>query len=80
MMSYLSKTITELRKIFLDACIKCILNISENDLHFWGVSKARVVFALPTINYSKNIPGITYLTWKIIISLILHKSLMERSM
>jgi hypothetical protein len=33
-------------------------NISEKDLHFWGVSKARIVFALPTLNYSKNVPGI----------------------
>ena len=33
--------------------------IAGADLMFWGVSKARVVFALPTINYSKNIPGIT---------------------
>lgn len=47
-----------IRKIFLDAIFKMYPEISENDLLFWGVSKARVVFALPTINYSKNIPGI----------------------
>ena len=45
-------------KYFLEALYKMYPEISENDLHFWGVSKARVVFALPTINYSKNIPGI----------------------
>src|ERR1035437_2267461 len=53
-----NKDDTELRKIFMDALFKMYPEISENDLVFWGVSKARVVFALPTINYSKNIPGI----------------------
>jgi protoporphyrinogen oxidase len=48
-----------LRKIFLGALFKMYPQISEDDLLFWGVSKARVVFALPTINYSKKIPGIT---------------------
>ncbi|MEO8416360.1 MAG: NAD(P)/FAD-dependent oxidoreductase [Ginsengibacter sp.] len=48
-----------LRKIFLGALYKMYPEISGDDLLFWGVSKARVVFALPTINYSKNIPGIT---------------------
>lgn len=47
-----------LRKIFLGALFKMYPEISEDDLLFWGVSKARVVFALPTINYSKKIPGI----------------------
>ncbi|MGH2647403.1 MAG: NAD(P)/FAD-dependent oxidoreductase [Ginsengibacter sp.] len=50
---------SEIRKIFLDAIFKMYPGISKDDLLFWGVSKARVVFALPTINYSKNIPGIT---------------------
>lgn len=53
-----NKDDAELRKIFMDALFKMYPEISENDLVFWGVSKARVVFALPTINYSKNIPGI----------------------
>jgi protoporphyrinogen oxidase len=48
-----------LRKIFCDALFKMYPQITEEDILFWGVSKARVVFALPTINYSKNIPGIT---------------------
>lgn len=47
------------RKLFLDALFKMYPEISDDDLIFWGVSKARVVFALPTINYSKQIPGIT---------------------
>jgi hypothetical protein len=33
--------------------------ISEDDLVFWGVSQARIVFALPTLNYSKKVPGVT---------------------
>ena len=57
-MSYLIKDDAEIRKLFLDALYKMYPDISEDDLLFWGVSKARVVFALPTINYSKNIPGI----------------------
>jgi protoporphyrinogen oxidase len=47
-----------LKKIFLDALLKMYPELTTEDLIFWGVSKARVVFALPTINYSKNIPGI----------------------
>jgi len=47
-----------IRKQFLDAIFKMYPAVSADDLLFWGVSKARVVFALPTINYSKNIPGI----------------------
>jgi protoporphyrinogen oxidase len=53
------KNDAELRKIFLDALFKMYPAITEDDLLFWGVSKARVVFALPTLNYSKKIPGIT---------------------
>ena len=49
----------ELRKLFLDALFKMYPGISESDLLFWGVSKARIVFALPTINYSKKLPGIS---------------------
>lgn len=48
-----------LRKSFIDALLKMYPHISQADIVFWGVSKARAVFALPTINYSKNIPGIT---------------------
>ena len=49
----------ELRNIFLDALHKMYPNLSEDEIKFWGVSKARVVFALPTINYSKKVPGVT---------------------
>ena len=48
-----------LRKIFCDALFKMYPQLSDDDILFWGTSKARVVFALPTINYSKNVPGIT---------------------
>jgi protoporphyrinogen oxidase len=57
--SLFDKDDAALRKIFLEALFKMYPQISEEDLLFWGVSKARVVFALPTINYSKKIPGIT---------------------
>ena len=46
-------------KYFLGSLFKMYPEITEADVLFWGTSKARVVFALPTINYSKNIPGIS---------------------
>lgn len=48
----------EIRKIFLGALLKMYPDISETDVLYFGVSKARIVFALPTINYSLNLPGI----------------------
>ena len=48
-----------LREIFLGALFKMYPEITDADVLFWGVSKARVVFALPTINYSGKVPGIT---------------------
>jgi protoporphyrinogen oxidase len=50
---------TALRKMFCDALFKMYPQLSDDDILFWGTSKARVVFALPTINYSKNVPSIT---------------------
>ncbi len=48
----------ELQEIFLGSLYKMYPHISEKDLHFWGVSKARIVFALPILDYSKKVPGI----------------------
>ena len=48
----------DLRDEFLGAFFKMYPEFSDKDVHFWGVSKARVVFALPTIGYSQNLPGI----------------------
>lgn len=53
-----SKDEKELKNLFLGSLYKMYPNFSEEDLHFWGVSKARIVFALPTINYSKKLPGV----------------------
>jgi protoporphyrinogen oxidase len=50
---------TVLREIFLGALFKMYPELTEHDVLFFGVSKARIVFALPTINYSVNLPGIT---------------------
>lgn len=52
-----NKTDEEIKKIFLDALLKMYPKIAIDDVLFWGVSKARIVFALPTINYSENLPG-----------------------
>lgn len=48
----------EIRRIFLGALLKMYPAISESDVLYFGISKARVVFALPTIDYSINLPGI----------------------
>ena len=48
----------ELREIFLGSLYKMYPDLSEDDVLFWGVSKTRIVFALPTINYSKKISGV----------------------
>jgi len=48
----------DLRQMFLGSVYKMYPEISEKDLVFWGVSKARLVFALPTIGYSQKLPGI----------------------
>lgn len=49
----------EVKKSFLGALYKMYPSLSENDVLFWGVSKARIVFALPTIAYSEKLPGIS---------------------
>ena len=48
----------ELRKLFLGALFKMYPAIRDEDIVFWGVSKARIVFALPTLGYSGKLPGI----------------------
>jgi protoporphyrinogen oxidase len=50
--------VSEIRKLFLGTLLKMYPEITESDVLYFGVSKARIVFALPTINYSKNLPGI----------------------
>jgi protoporphyrinogen oxidase len=49
----------ELQKLFMHSLYKMYPNLSQNDVNFWGTSKARIVFALPTINYSKKVPKVT---------------------
>ncbi|MGN6196996.1 MAG: NAD(P)/FAD-dependent oxidoreductase [Ginsengibacter sp.] len=53
------KNESQLKGFFLESLFKMYPILSENDIHFWGVSKARIVFALPTINYSKKVPAVT---------------------
>jgi len=48
----------DLKKIFMGALFRMYPELKEEDLVFWGVSKARIVFTLPTISYSKKLPGI----------------------
>ncbi|MEO6133952.1 MAG: NAD(P)/FAD-dependent oxidoreductase [Ginsengibacter sp.] len=53
------KSDEEIRQHFLGSLFKMYPQLSDDDVKFWGVSKARIVFALPTLNYSKNVPGVT---------------------
>jgi hypothetical protein len=48
----------ELSKSFLNDFLKMYPSLSSADVLFCGVSKARNVFSLPTLNYSGNLPGI----------------------
>jgi protoporphyrinogen oxidase len=48
----------EIRNIFLGSLLKMYPEITEKDVLYFGVAKARIVFALPTLNYSINLPGI----------------------
>ncbi|MFC1734046.1 NAD(P)/FAD-dependent oxidoreductase [candidate division KSB1 bacterium] len=48
----------EIKKIFMDALFGMYPELNEGDLIFFGVSRARYVFALPTLEYTRNLPGI----------------------
>lgn len=52
------KSDVEIRDLFLGALYRMYPALKEEDVYFWGVSKARIVFALPTLRYSEKIPGI----------------------
>jgi protoporphyrinogen oxidase len=54
-----NKNEEQLRDLFLGSLYKMYPTFADNDVTFWGVSKARLVFALPTINYSKKVPRVT---------------------
>lgn len=49
----------ELRQLFWGSLLGMYSHINEDDLLFWGISKARKVLALPTIDYSVRLPGVT---------------------
>ena len=48
----------ELSKSFLNDFLKMYPSLNKEDVSFYGVSKARNVFSLPTLNYSGKLPGI----------------------
>ena len=47
-----------LSKAFLMEFLKMYPDVQPENILFCGVSKARDVFSLPTLNYSENLPGI----------------------
>jgi protoporphyrinogen oxidase len=48
----------ELSKTFLDKFLNMYPVLKKEDILFCGIAKARNVFTLPTIDYSKRLPGI----------------------
>ena len=48
----------ELSQTFLKEFLKMYPSLNKNDVSFCGVSKARNVFSLPTLNYSEKLPDI----------------------
>jgi len=48
----------KLGEMFLKDFLKMYPTVNRDNILFCGVSKARNVFSLPTINYSENLPGI----------------------
>ena len=49
----------EIREIFLGALLSMYPQLSEKDVLYFGVAKARAVFALPTLGYSEKLPGVS---------------------
>lgn len=56
--SLLNVSNDELSQTFLKDFLKMYPSVNRNEVSFCGVSKARNVFSLPTLNYSENLPGI----------------------
>jgi len=52
------KSDAEIREQFFGSLKKMYPQLSDDDLVFWGVSKARTVFTLPTLGYSDQLPDI----------------------
>jgi len=52
------KSDEEIKRIFMGVLFRMYPEFSEQDLLFFGVSRARHVFALPTMEYSRKLPGI----------------------
>lgn len=53
-----NKSDKDLREYFLGALFKMYPDLSEKDILHWNMASARRVFALPTINYSMNLPSV----------------------
>lgn len=51
-----NKPENELKEYFLNSLFKMYPFLSDNDIINWTYSSARKVFALPTLNYSSNLP------------------------
>ncbi|HBE42269.1 MAG TPA: hypothetical protein DDW27_13880 [Bacteroidales bacterium] len=50
---------TELKDYFINSLLRMYPFLSEPDIIHWSLSKAGRVFALPTLNYSVNLPSVS---------------------
>jgi protoporphyrinogen oxidase len=55
---YFIRTDEQIRQEFTETLIRMYPQFSEKDIVFWGISRAKKVFALSTLNYSKNLPPV----------------------
>ena len=49
---------TELKDYFVTSLLRMYPTLTESDIVHWSLSKARRVFALPTVGYSVNLPSV----------------------
>ena len=55
---FINQTDEQIRKQFTGTLKRMYPQFNENDIIFWGTSRAKKVFALSTLNYSKNLPPV----------------------
>ena len=54
-----NKSEKELKEYFLGALFRMYPELSDKDVLHWNMASARRVFALPTLDYSVNLPSVT---------------------
>jgi len=55
---YFIQTDEQIRQEFTETLLRMYPRFSEDDIIYWGTSRAKKVFALSTLNYSKKLPPV----------------------